>query len=77
MCSVRPCGVGAGRRLNGALCMHGNPAVCGCGMAVVFVRCRQRLKYITKEIHVIVPIPATAARQGGKVAANLVDLCEL
>ncbi|NOR47561.1 MAG: hypothetical protein GQ533_05895 [Methanosarcinaceae archaeon] len=35
-------------------------------MGVMLVSCRQRLKYIIKEIHVIVSIPATTARQGGR-----------
>ena len=43
-------GVGAGRRFNGASLMHGYPAVQECGMEVVFVRCRQRSKYINYEI---------------------------
>jgi len=50
ICSTRPCGAGAGRRFCGALWMNGYPAVCGCGMEVVFVRCRRLLKYITYEI---------------------------
>ena len=48
--SARPCGVGAGRRFCGALWMNGYPAVPECGMEVVFVRCRQLLKYIIYEI---------------------------
>jgi len=36
--------------LFGASQMHGFPAVCGCGMVVVFVSCRRQLKYIIYEI---------------------------
>ena len=50
ICSACPCGVGAGVRFCGALWMNGCPAVCGCGMEVVFVRCRRLLKYIIYEI---------------------------
>ena len=37
--------------------MNGYPAVPECGMEVVFVRCRQQLKYITNDMHVVAPLP--------------------
>jgi len=43
-------GVGAGRRFFGALWMNEYPPFPGCGMYVVFVRCRRLLKYIIYEI---------------------------
>ncbi len=74
-CRYQEAGRWVGRRFCGISWMHGYPAILGCRMEIVFVRCRQQLKYTVKEIYVATP--ATAARQGGKVAANLVDLCEL
>jgi len=48
---------GGWQALFGASQMHGFPAVPGCGMEVVFVRCRRLLKYIIEEMYVAVPLP--------------------
>ncbi|MCD4765793.1 MAG: hypothetical protein K8R34_04720 [Methanosarcinales archaeon] len=42
---------GGWQTLFGASLIHGYPAVWGCGVDVLFVRCRQQLKYITREIY--------------------------
>ncbi len=37
--------------------MNGYPAVPECGLEVVFVCCRQQLKYIINEMYMTVPLP--------------------
>ena len=70
---------GAGRRFTGASWMHEYPAVQGCGVDVVLVSCRRLLKYKINDIfiYVLAHTPATAAREGGNVSADFVDVFEI
>ena len=48
-------------------------------MDVVFVSCRRLLKYKINDIfiYVLAHTPATAAREGGNVSADFVDVFEI